>query len=121
MLPSSLTNCRPSSPNKYPPFNYRFYFFLDLISTLSLLLDVEMINSAVLRGNTENRSAIGTVTLARAARVSKIGSRAGRILKIIRMLRLIRAIKLYKLKDGKYLKKKAKSQSFISDISLYSY
>lgn len=77
---------------------------MDLISTLSLLLDVQFLNNALIGDNSEGNTAVGTVVLARAARVSKIGSRAGRILKIIRMLRLIRAIKLYKLRNAKILK-----------------
>lgn len=49
-----------------------FFFYLDIISTLSLLLDMTIFSEAVgLSGN----SAADTASLARAGRASKIGTK----------------------------------------------
>mmetsp|Transcript_3670 Transcript_3670/g.4918 ORF Transcript_3670/g.4918 Transcript_3670/m.4918 type:complete len:841 (+) Transcript_3670:546-3068(+) len=85
-----------------------FYFWLDLIATLSLLFDIPVIFEA-LTGvkETDSTADIGvtssdagssnavkdTSTLARAGRTSRAGTRAGRI---VRLVRLIRILKLYK-------------------------
>ena len=77
-----------------------FYFWLDLISTLTLLLDVGWINEAVFgTGDSQTNVALSGAGIARAARASKIGSRAGRIVRILRLIRLIRIVKLYKASE----------------------
>lgn len=69
-----------------------FFFFLDSISTISLLLDISMFNEAVgLSGDTSG--AQNTAALARAGRASRVGTKAGRV---VRLVRLIRLVKLYK-------------------------
>lgn len=75
-----------------------FYFWLDIISTLTILLDVGWIQSALF-GSGSGSSLLSGVQLAWAARASKIGSRAARIVRIIRLIRLIRVVKLYKAKE----------------------
>ena len=89
-----------------------FYFWLDVISTVSMLLDIGWISSlifqtSVVAGNAGRQG----LKLARAARVSKLGSRAGRMLRILRLVRLIRIAKIYKITDKIQLKEKA--QKFI--------
>ena len=77
-----------------------FYFWLDFISTLTLLLDVGWINDAVFgTGDSQTNVALSGAGIARAARASKIGSRAGRIVRILRLIRLIRIVKLYKASE----------------------
>ena len=76
-----------------------FYFWLDIVSTLTLLLDVGWISDAIFGTSSNADAAISGATLARAARASKIGSRAGRIVRILRLIRLIRIIKLYKTSE----------------------
>lgn len=56
-----------------------FYFWLDVISTLSLLLDVGWISNSIFGTASNKNAALSSATIARAARASKIGSRAGRI------------------------------------------
>ncbi len=88
-----------------------FYFWLDLVSVLSMILDVHwfynlMINlvsgadttTTVVAGsggsNVKSVSAI-----AKAGRGAKVGSRAIRILRILRIIRLVRISKLYKASE----------------------
>ena len=66
-----------------------FYFWLDLLSTVSLLLELSLLNSS---GGTAD----DTTESARAGRASRAGAKAGKIIKLVRMTRLIRTIKLYK-------------------------
>ena len=66
-----------------------FYFWLDLLSTISLLLDLILLN-------TSSGTADDTTESARAGRASRAGAKAGKIIKLVRMTRLIRTIKLYK-------------------------
>lgn len=69
-----------------------FFFWLDVISTISLLLDINMFNEAVgLTGSA--KQAKNTASLARAGRASRVGTKAGRV---VRLVRLIRLVKLYK-------------------------
>lgn len=74
-----------------------FFFWLDQVSTLSLLLDIGWISDIVFQTSAENaNNAKNATQLARAARASRIGTRAGRIVRIIRLIRLLRVVKLYK-------------------------
>lgn len=70
----------------------RFYFWLDLISTLTMILDLHWINN-LMSGTSGLQTTTSIVRIARASRVSKIGARS---MKLIRLLRLIRVLKLYK-------------------------
>jgi len=85
-----------SSIAKEDYFN-SFYFWLDFISTISLITDIGWIWDQVIgtsdysAGNAEQAS-----QLARAGRGARIGTRAGRITRVIRLVRLIRIVKLYK-------------------------
>mmetsp|Transcript_8444 Transcript_8444/g.26258 ORF Transcript_8444/g.26258 Transcript_8444/m.26258 type:complete len:919 (-) Transcript_8444:232-2988(-) len=64
-----------------------FFFWLDLVATVSLILDITWIFSLFTGSDS---------SLARAGRMSRVGTRAGRVIRIIRLIRLIRIIKLYK-------------------------
>ncbi|CAD8192164.1 unnamed protein product [Paramecium octaurelia] len=69
-----------------------FFFWLDSISTISLLLDINLFNQAVgLSG--AGGQAKNTAGLARAGRASRVGTKAGRV---VRLVRLIRLVKIYK-------------------------
>lgn len=71
-----------------------FYFWLDLVSTVSLIMDIGWIMNAGKdkgSGNAKKASSI-----ARAGRGARIGTKAGRITRVIRLIRLIRIVKLYK-------------------------
>ena len=82
-----------------PNYTYGFYFWLDIISTATLLMEVGWISGAIFGTNGAVNRTLSSVTLARAARASKIGSRAGRIVRILRLIKLIRITKLYKASE----------------------
>jgi class 3 adenylate cyclase len=98
-----------------------FYFWLDFVSIVSMLLDVHwfydvVINSVTASSTTvdveiiTNSTSTGTGTkpnsnvksisaLAKAGKGAKVGSRAIRILRILRIIRLVRISKLYKASE----------------------
>lgn len=69
-----------------------FFFWLDVISTLSLVLDIGWISNELF-GSSGSEGAANAAALARAGRASRVGTKAGRIVRIVRLIRLI---KLYK-------------------------
>lgn len=81
-----------------------YYFWLDLISTLTMVLDLVWI-SQLLTGGNGVQSAASIAKVARASRASKIGARAT---KLIRIIRLIRFLKLYKNASKQLIKKAQK-------------
>ncbi|EGR28579.1 hypothetical protein IMG5_172520 [Ichthyophthirius multifiliis] len=74
-------------------YKFSFFFWLDLISIVSLILDIQLINIFLFSLQTTNAA-----SLARAGRASRVGSRAGRV---VRLVRLIRIVKLYKATQEK--------------------
>eukprot|EP00210_Caulerpa_lentillifera_P001911 g1838.t1 len=79
-----------------PEYFLGFYFWLDLLATLSLLGDIpEFVELAT--GESQNNSGTlgDSTTLTRASRASRAGTRAGRIARIFCLVRLIRLIRLY--------------------------
>ena len=76
---------------------FGFYFWLDLIATLSILMDINWLfqkftkNSDFSVSNAQQAS-----SLARSGRAARIGTRAARIARVVRLVRLIRIVKLYK-------------------------
>lgn len=78
---------------------FGFYFWLDLISTISLIADVGWIMDAIVGvgSSTGNGSNVQQATkMARAGRGARIGTKAARLARIIRLIRLLRIVKLYK-------------------------
>ncbi|KAF4717950.1 Ion transport protein, partial [Perkinsus olseni] len=71
---------------------WSFFFFLDSLSTASLILDLTFVAEALFGGGGGSSDA----RVARAGRASRAGTRAGRVVRIIRLIRLLRIIKLYK-------------------------
>eukprot|EP00968_Pinguiococcus_pyrenoidosus_P018406 scaffold1913_cov257-Pinguiococcus_pyrenoidosus.AAC.17 len=73
-----------------------FYFALDLIATLSLVLDISWFVGEEQKEELFSGELGSDGTSARAGRASKAGARASRVLRIVRMVRLVRLGKLYK-------------------------
>lgn len=76
-----------------------FFFWLDFISALSILTDIEPVWAAIVgeansAENQENQT--DAMQLIRAARGARIGTRAGRMARAVRLIRLVRIAKLYK-------------------------
>jgi class 3 adenylate cyclase len=63
-----------------------FFFWLDIVSTLSMLLDIPAVNEQFLGSDEE-------VSNVRGSKTARLGARVGRI---VRVLRLVRILKLYK-------------------------
>lgn len=100
-----------------PNYRWSFFFFLDVLSTASLLLDIGFISDAIGLSNSQADGAKSATQLARAARASRIGTRAGRIVRIIRLIRLIRVVKIYKASQQEFEKRdQQKSKKIKEDI-----
>ncbi len=84
-----------------------FYFWLDILSTISMLMEVKYVTDIIFGTQNEMSAIRTTVSLLRAARASKIGSKAGRIVRIVRLIRLIRIVKLYKISEQANIREKA--------------
>jgi len=69
-----------------PGYFLSFFFWLDVISTVSLIFDIGWIMDLILNGTNEILSIAKT---SRAGRVT-------RVIRVIRLIRLIRIVKLYK-------------------------
>jgi hypothetical protein len=102
--------------NNYP---FSFYFWLDLISILSMFLDIDYIFDLILlklseQDSTNNIKSINNI--ARAGKAARISSRAIKVLRVIRIIRQIRIIKLYKEGEkafDRHFKKKKANESII--------
>mmetsp|Transcript_26366 Transcript_26366/g.34655 ORF Transcript_26366/g.34655 Transcript_26366/m.34655 type:complete len:883 (-) Transcript_26366:260-2908(-) len=62
----------------------RFFFWMDVIGTLSILLDLTWITGDIIMS-----SYTGSTNVARAARMAKLAARAGRLVKLLRILRVL--------------------------------
>jgi len=87
-----------------------FFFWLDLLSTVTLILDVTFIAEELFGDSVSSAQAVDSeeggqdgggdsAEAARAARMSRAGTKAGRIVRLIRLIRLIKLIKFYKKKE----------------------
>merc|ERR1719473_2436461 len=73
-----------------------FFFYLDVVSTLSLILDVSWLGEILFCQGDDDAGGGNAI---RASRASRAGTRAARV---VRIIRLIRIIKLYKaIQDAK--------------------
>lgn len=72
-----------------------FYFWLDLIATISLIFDIGWFWDAIL-GTSTTGNPKSAAKAAKAGRGARVGTRASRIARIVRLIRLIRIVKLYK-------------------------
>jgi len=64
-----------------------FYFWLDLIATVSLIFDMNWVIGDSLASGKQS---------AKGGNAARAGARAGRIVRLVRMVRLIRLVRLYK-------------------------
>ena len=80
-----------------------FYFWLDFVSVISMLLDVSwfyaFLLNAIAGSSGTGGNVKGIAALAKAGKGAKLGSRAIRILRILRIIRLVRISKLYKASE----------------------
>lgn len=95
-----------------PDWRLGFYFWLDLIATVSLIFDITWITDAI-AGNTSDSETIlleseespgdddeeGSAAALKVGRASRAGTKAGRVVRIVRLIRLVRLVKLYKQRE----------------------
>lgn len=79
----------------------KFYFWLDIISTATMILDLMWINEFINTGGSGVDAATNIAKIARASRASKIGAKST---KLIRIIRLIRILRLYKTASHRFAK-----------------
>lgn len=72
-----------------PEYLFHFFFYLDIISTLSMVPDCGWIWELVINNGVDSKSATDLAKASRAGRVT-------RVIRVIRLIRLIRIVKLYK-------------------------
>ena len=77
-----------------PEYRWSFYFWLDLISTLTFVLDLSWLWDSALGLNSDTSSS--NSGLQNAADSSKAGKKTSQALNIVRLVRLVRIVKLYK-------------------------
>lgn len=81
-----------------------FFFWLDLVSTVSLITDIQWIwNEMVGTSGSGTKKGTQATKIARAGRASRAGTRAARVIRVIRVIRLIRIAKLYKIAKSQAL------------------
>lgn len=80
-----------------------FYFWLDIISTISLIFDIGWIMDLLVgdvsqsgQSSSNGNNVQQATKMARAGRGARIGTKAARLARIIRLIRLLRIVKLYK-------------------------
>eukprot|EP00928_Gymnodinium_smaydae_P070653 TRINITY_DN5444_c0_g3_i2.p1 TRINITY_DN5444_c0_g3~~TRINITY_DN5444_c0_g3_i2.p1 ORF type:complete len:1022 (-),score=169.14 TRINITY_DN5444_c0_g3_i2:113-3178(-) len=87
-----------------------FYFWLDILSTVTLVMDLQMVaetmfGDEISRTSSEDDLDTGSggdsAEAARAARLSRAGTKAGRVVRLIRLLKLIRMVRFTKKTDHK--------------------
>lgn len=73
-----------------PDYMFTFFFYLDIVSTISMIPDCGWIWDAIVGDDGEDAdSATGLAKTSRAGRVT-------RVIRVLRLIRLIRIVKLYK-------------------------
>ncbi|KAL4444740.1 hypothetical protein ABPG74_015948 [Tetrahymena malaccensis] len=72
-----------------PQYRFSFFFWLDIVSTTTMLLDIQSLNRVLFFQN----SIRNTIQLTRASRASRVGTRAGRVVRLIRLIRITRIYK----------------------------
>ena len=75
-------------------FFLRFYFFIDLVATLSMLLDIPAIVNYMANSNGPSGSGAGTTALDRG-QSNAAGTRVRQITRVCRILRLLRLVHLW--------------------------
>ena len=84
-----------------PKYFNSFYFWLDVMGTISLLLDVPFIWDpfmAELGGTSETTDTTeSSLALARAGKVARTGTRTTKALRVLRVVRIVRVVRLYRI------------------------
>lgn len=88
---------------------FGFFFYLDLVSTVTLILDItdiseDLFGDSISKEGQDGSDAGGaqdSAEASRAARMSRAGTKAGRVVRLIRLIRLLRLYKTFTTKKKK--------------------
>ena len=91
-----------------PDYIFGFYFFLDVVSTLTMLMDITWFWNAIMPSSSAaGNQAKKVAQLARASRSARLGSKASKLVRVVRLIRMLRIVKLYKHSNAVLAKKEA--------------
>ena len=76
-------------------YRFKFYFWLDILATVSLIPDIGWIWDSLVESITF-LSGSATETILDGAKASRNGAKVGRVVRIVRLVRLVRIVKLFK-------------------------
>ncbi|OMJ76643.1 hypothetical protein SteCoe_23946 [Stentor coeruleus] len=79
-----------------PDYRWSFYFWLDLIATLSIIPDIDWAWNPIVGIGSSSSSSSNVNQIQNAGKSSRAGARAARVIRIVRLVRLMRIAKLYK-------------------------
>ena len=100
-----------------PGYIFGFYFFLDVISTLTMLMDVTWFWNAIMPTTSAAGSQAKKVAqLARASRSARLGSKASKLVRVVRLIRMLRIVKLYKHSNAVLAKKEVTEEDEDDEI-----
>jgi|GEM_PF-2019334 len=80
-----------------PAYRWGFYFWLDVLATVTMIPDITFIWEAILNSLTGGSGVNGALD---AVQASRVGTKSSRIVRVVRLVRLIRIVKLYKVARG---------------------
>jgi len=86
-----------------------FFFWLDLLSTITLALDLTWVSAELFCGQGDNDAL-------KTSRAGRAGARASRTVRIIRLLRLVKLYKAYRAAMEKRREEEAKAQQLIQQL-----
>ena len=81
-----------------PFYLWGFYFWIDLVSTLSILMEIPMVMDP-LTGEMGGASG-SSAEMAKAGKAGRVGTKASKVIRIVRLVRMVRVVKLYKMHNG---------------------
>ncbi len=80
-----------------PEYRWTFYFWLDLVATLSLVADIPLLYEWALPSGSASGSAGSNLAILRAGRLVRTGTRAGRALRMLKVVRFMRLMRLFRV------------------------
>ena len=98
-------------------YRWSFYFWLDLIATLSIIPDIGWAWDSI-TGDQGSNSSSNVNQIQSAGKSSRAGTRAARVIKIVRLVRLMRIAKIYKHAKNAASKKGADQVSDNNNLAI---
>lgn len=82
----------------YDYYLWSFYFWIDLVSTLSIFTEIPDIMDQ-LSGQMGGAGG-SSAEMMKAGKAGRVGTKASKIIRIVRLVRMVRVVKLYKMHNG---------------------